>query len=107
MKNVVRISSVVLSLAFAGAAFAQATPATPAKPAAPGKSAHMEFNAVDQNKDGKISQSEALTHGELTAKFAALDADSDTYLTNSEFAKWNQMGKSGETHAPKSEAAPK
>ncbi len=103
MKHVVRISSVVLSLAFAGAAFAQATPA---KPAAPGKAAHLEFKAVDQNKDGKISQSEALTHGELTARFDTLDADRDTYLSNSEFAKWNQMGKSGETQAPKSEAAP-
>ena len=39
-----------------------------------------------------MSQVEARSHAELGTAFATLDADKDTYLSQSEFAKWNQGG---------------
>jgi hypothetical protein len=76
MKNLVRIGVAGVALAFAGAALAQ------------GKSGPAEFGAVDQNKDGKVSKSEAQAYSELNSQFATLDADRDTYLSQTEFGKW-------------------
>jgi hypothetical protein len=76
MKNLVRIGVAGVALALAGGALAQ------------GKSGPAEFSAVDQNKDGKVSKSEAQAYSELNTQFATLDADRDTYLSQTEFGKW-------------------
>jgi hypothetical protein len=76
MKNLVRIGIAGVALAFAGGALAQ------------GKSGPAEFSSVDQNKDGKVSKSEAQAYSELNSQFATLDADRDTYLSQTEFGKW-------------------
>ncbi len=91
MKTVTRISSLVLSLAAAGVVYAQAPAATPA-PAA-GMSASADFTSVDQNKDGRVSSAEAQSHADLNTAFSTLDADRDSYLSQTEFQKWNKAGK--------------
>jgi hypothetical protein len=76
MKNLVRIGIAGMALAFAGGALAQ------------GKSGPADFGAVDQNRDGKVSKSEAQAYSELNAQFSTLDADRDSYLSQTEFGKW-------------------
>lgn len=98
MNNTVRFGSFVLSCAIAGAVFAQGAPA-PVAPA-PGASASAEFSVIDTNKDGKVSSTEAQSNSDLRSAFSSLDADKDTYLTQSEFSKWNKAGKSGAMPAP-------
>jgi len=103
MNNTVRFGSFVLSCAIAGAVFAQGAPApAPVSPAA-GVSASADFSVIDTNKDGKVSSTEAQSNTELRSAFSSLDADKDTYLTQSEFAKWNKSGKSGAMPAPGSD----
>jgi hypothetical protein len=98
MNKSVRIGSLVVSCALAGAAFAQATspagsPSTGA--GAQGMGVAHEFTSIDTNKDGKVSSTEAQSNTELRSAFSTLDADKDTYLSQSEFAKWSAGGKSG------------
>lgn len=58
------------------------------------------FTAVDQNKDGRISQAEALSHGSaLGTAFIKLDANSDTYLSQAEYGKWGTMSHEGHPDA--------
>jgi len=103
MNNATRIGSFVLSCAIAGAVFAQAAP--PVAPALPGASSSAEFTAIDQNKDGKVSSTEAQSNTDLRSAFSSLDADKDTYLTPSEFSKWNKAGKSGGAMPPSDKGA--
>ncbi len=91
MKNAIGIGSLLVTLAAAGAVYGQA--ANPAIPAAPATPAHSQFDAVDANKDGRVSQAEARAHTELQSAFATLDADKDTYLSQSEFAKFKAGSK--------------
>ena len=76
MKNLISNGIAGLALAFAGAAFAD------------GKAGHAEFGAVDQNRDGRVSKVEAQAYTELTSQFGTLDADRDSYLSQTEFGKW-------------------
>jgi hypothetical protein len=76
MKNVIGNGIAGLALAFAGAALAD------------GKPGHAEFGAVDQNRDGRVSKVEAQAYSELTSQFGTLDADRDSYLSQTEFGKW-------------------
>lgn len=92
----------IVSCALAGAAFAQATspagsPSTGAGAQGVGSStgAAHDFGSMDTNKDGKVSSTEAQSNSELRSAFSTLDADKDTYLSQSEFAKWSAGGKSG------------
>lgn len=94
MNNTVRLGSFVLACALGGAAFAQGA-ASPAGSPAQGAGASSEFGSLDTNRDGKVSSTEAQSNSELRSAFSSLDADKDTYLSQSEFAKWNKTGKSG------------
>jgi Ca2+-binding EF-hand superfamily protein len=69
-----------------------ATPATPAIPSQ-GASASVDFKSIDTNSDGKLSSAEVQSNMELRSAFATLDADRDTYLSQSEYAKWNKDSK--------------
>lgn len=95
MNNAARIGSFVLTCAFAGAVFAQGAAQPPVAPPAQGAGASAEFSSIDQNKDGKVSSTEAQSNSDLRSAFSSLDADKDTYLTPTEFSKWNKAGKSG------------
>ena len=87
------IGSLALSLA-AGVVYAQnATP--PATSPGQGASSSMEFGTVDANRDGRVSSAEAQSHSALRTEFSKLDADSDNYLSQSEFQKWDKAGKAG------------
>lgn len=90
------IGSLALSLA-AGIASAQtAAPAAGASPAAAGgAAASMDFNTIDANSDGRLSSAEVRSHAELNTAFTTLDTDSDTYLSQTEYSKWNKGAKSG------------
>jgi EF hand len=103
--KVIKIGSLLVSVAAAGLVFGQAPPA-PSTPAPATDS--IQFSAVDMNKDGKLSQAEVRSHGDLQSSFATLDADRDTYLSQSEFSKWNKAGKSmdGKSVEPKSTTEP-
>lgn len=96
MKNSTRITAAVVSMAFAGAVAAQA-PATGTPMPGKDHSSHAMFGTVDMNKDGRISQAEARSHTELQTAFGKLDADGDTYLSQSEFARWDASGKGSKT----------
>ena len=45
-----------------------------------------EFAALDRNEDQRISKSEASEDENISSQFASLDADSDGYVTETEFA---------------------
>ena len=101
MKDVIKIGSLLVTFAAASVVFGQAPPAATPAPSAD----TIQFSTVDMNKDGKLSQAEVRSNAELQSSFSTLDADHDTYLTQSEFAKWNKAGKSAEPAAPKSESS--
>jgi hypothetical protein len=50
-----------------------------------------QFESLDRNHDQRLSQSEAATDESLSGRFAALDVDSDGYVTKREYAA--HMGK--------------
>lgn len=79
-----------LAFGFAAVAAAQA-PVNPAtNPGSQKVAPPLQFSVLDTNKDGRVSKDEVRTHAELMSSFGSLDADSDTYLTELEFAKWKQ-----------------
>jgi hypothetical protein len=99
--------SLVLSLA-AGVAFAQNTP-PPAAGAGQGASAMVEFGSIDKDKDGRLSSAEAQANTELRTAFSTLDADRDSYLSQTEYGKWSKAAKPGPSSqapaAPRSESS--
>ena len=44
------------------------------------------FQALDRNKDRKISRSEAAVKGSVSKRFDGIDSDADGYLSKQEFA---------------------
>jgi len=105
MNNAAPIGSFALSCALVGAVFAQGAPAPAPVTPAPSVGISSEFGSIDTNKDGKVSSTEAQSNTELRSAFPSLDADKDTYLTPSEFAKWNKVGKAGGAMAPSDHGA--
>ncbi|MEO8314523.1 MAG: EF-hand domain-containing protein [Pseudomonadota bacterium] len=96
------------SLVLATAVSAQAPVETPAQNPAmnPGsKSATIQFSAADANKDGKVSKDEVKSQADLTSAFDRLDANHDTYLSESEFSKWSSSPTPGAAQ-PRKDAAP-
>jgi len=56
------------------------------------------FKAMDSNRDQRLSQNEVSGNAALWQQFAALDRDSDGYLTQQEYAaytKENEKNKEG------------
>jgi Ca2+-binding EF-hand superfamily protein len=87
MKTLTTVAS-VLAIAFAGSALA-AQPAT--KPSsdshASASTSRPAFDALDTNKDGMISGSEAAANTWVKDHFAKFDADKNGNLSRSEYAK--------------------
>ena len=100
MKDVIKVGSLLVSIAAAGLVFGQAPPAHTCS-----LRGFDPVRSVDMNKDGKVSQAEARSNAELQTAFTTLDADRDNNLSQSEFSKWNKAGKSAEQAAPKSESS--
>jgi hypothetical protein len=96
MNNLIRAGIAGLTLAAGGAALADDKPG------------HAEFGSVDQNRDGRVSKVEAQAHAELTSQFATLDADRDSYLSQTEFGKWKAVspGAPPPSTSPESGKAP-
>lgn len=99
-----------IAFGFAAVAVAQ-VPVNPAtNPGSEKVAPPLQFSVLDTNKDGRVSKDEVKAHAELMSSFGSLDADSDTYLTELEFAKWHQKpgamppggssGSSSQTPAP-------
>jgi hypothetical protein len=59
------------------------------------------FDALDQNRDQRISQSEAAGDESVAAQFAALDANGDGALTKREFTGGAKPDKSEPRSMPK------
>ena len=76
MRAFIPISALALTLA-AGAAFAG------------GNERHggptAQFESLDRNSDQRLSQSEAASDENVADRFAALDSDSDGYVTKDEY----------------------
>lgn len=96
---------VLMACAISGAVQAQA-----AKP----ELQPVDFQKLDQNHDGKLSQLEAQKDPELSTQFDKLDVNHDGYLSIAEFAAWPRAkrtqtpdpstapgGSSGAQHLPK------
>lgn len=66
------------------------------------------FNSLDANRDGRISQTEAAMHSELSAAFATADSNGDGSLSPAEFSKWagQSSGKDGSSSSDSSDASP-
>ena len=60
---------------------------------APGGPQHDKFDAMDTNKDGKISHDEYMAyHQKLSEeRFKALDADSNGFVTREEYQKAREL----------------
>jgi Ca2+-binding EF-hand superfamily protein len=63
-------------------------------------SAEATFKSLDRDADQRLSKSEAAGDKMLAQHFAAVDADSDGYLTKREYAA---HAKDMESHSPKQE----
>ena len=88
MKNL-QSGMAALSLLVAGAALAQAPAGTPSQMnPVNGKTQNSQFTSMDANKDGRISREEARTHADMVSSWDSLDADKDTYLSESEYGKY-------------------
>ncbi len=93
IKKTVMISAVAAAV-MATTAFAQTTPAdkgsygqsTTTNQGAGAAS----FATLDANRDGRVSQTEAAMHAELSGAFQTVDSNSDGSLSQSEFTKWSK-----------------
>ncbi|WP_435106542.1 hypothetical protein [Arhodomonas sp. AD133] len=56
----------------------------------------QEFAKLDQDQDGKVSESEAAAKPEVAKEFDVLDANSDGNLERAEFARFETMEPSAE-----------
>ncbi len=74
----------------------------------------LDFDALDKNHDGQISQQEARADAQLAQDFDTLDQNHDGYLSRAEFQAWPRAkqakipdpstapgGSSGAQHLPK------
>jgi hypothetical protein len=50
------------------------------------KDVQVIFDALDRNRDAKISRSEASVKGSVAKRFDGIDSDGDGYLSKQEFA---------------------
>ena len=62
----------------------------------PPAAADATFKSLDRDKDQRLSKSEVAQDKALMENFAALDADSDGYLTTREYASQSKKMKSEE-----------
>jgi Ca2+-binding EF-hand superfamily protein len=81
------IESVVLSFAFAGVATAQMTARDPVTNPGNQKVA-PQFSSLDTDKDGHVTRDEVKAHADLSASFAALDRNRDSWLSEAELRNW-------------------
>src|SRR5262245_25751006 len=80
MNRLVLISSLALALA-GGVAVADCSKA----------STSATFESLDRDKDQQVSRSEASVNEDVSAHFAALDANTDGFLTKREFGAHAKM----------------
>jgi Ca2+-binding EF-hand superfamily protein len=59
----------------------------------------IAFSAMDANKDGKVSLTEARADPELYAEFSMLDTNQDGFLTPAEFSAWPRAVKTSDIAA--------
>lgn len=76
-----------LPVFFAGALLASSALVLADNSAQPGAAQAPSFNVLDVNKDGSISESEALYHGLSEKKFTVWDTNGDDMLTEAEYEK--------------------
>jgi hypothetical protein len=59
-----------------------------------------QFEALDRNSDQRLSQTEAASDEKVAGKFAALDVDSDGYVTKTEYTARMQKDRQDEPMDP-------
>jgi hypothetical protein len=81
------LAAVAVLIPLAGwAAEGGQTPQTTTDPGTPNTSGTASFDALDANKDGRISMPEASVDPKLVEQFSVADKDGDGYLDSSEYA---------------------
>ena len=81
-----QLAAMALLIPLAGWAADKGRPPQPTEPDTPATSGTASFDALDANKDGRISMPEASVDPKLVEEFSLADKDGDGYLDASEFA---------------------
>jgi hypothetical protein len=97
------ILTAIAAVALAGAAFADQT-----QRGAPGANvdagANVKLPMIDKNSDGKVTRSEAASNQQLSQQFDSLDSNKDGALSQAEFAKFEAKGEAKGSGAPAKES---
>jgi hypothetical protein len=99
MKHSFPISVAIVALLGTGADFAAETPMKSVAPAAP--AAGTPFARLDINQDGRLSREEVSSSADLTSRFDALDGDRNAYISQLEYAKWEESSRMSSSPAAK------
>lgn len=62
----------------------------------------QQFQRLDTNNDGKISQDEAQADPQLSQQFSSADSDSDKNISKGEFAQFEAQSGSGQSQGGQS-----
>ena len=89
MKHSLHVSVAVIALVFTGTDFAAETPMKSATPATAG----TPFARLDINQDARLSREEVSSSADLTSRFNALDGDRNGYISQLEYAKWEESSR--------------
>jgi hypothetical protein len=89
MKHSLPASVAVVALVFTGTDFAAETAPKPAAPTTAG----TPFARLDIDQDARLSREEVSSSADLTARFNALDGDRNGYISQLEYAKWEESSR--------------
>ena len=85
MKTRLLAAAAIALIPLAGIAGQEPQQTPPAEPAATTDEGSSSFEALDANKDGRISMPEASADPKLVESFSTADKNGDGYLDNSEY----------------------
>lgn len=103
MKHTLHVSVAVIALVFTGTDFAAEAPMKSATPATAG----TPFARLDINQDARLSREEVSSSADLTSRFNALDGDRNGYISQLEYAKWEESSRMGSSPTAKPDSGKK
>jgi hypothetical protein len=91
------VGAVLVALLFTGTDFAADAPVKAVSPATAG----TPFARLDINQDARLSREEVSSSADLTSRFDALDGDRNAYISQLEYAKWEESSRNSSAPAVK------